>query len=436
MSHSILETRSRLRAAMPVVLKWAYFDHAAVAPLSQPATDALAKWLSQAAEEGDTAWPEWSAQLSACRRAAASLIGAGESDIALLPNTTAGINLVAEGLDWRAGDNVVTLADEFPTNVYPWMHLEKRGVEMRLVPTDDGRVSPEQFAEYCDTRTRVVSVSWVCYSNGCRRSLRPIADVAHEHGALFLVDAIQGLGVFPLDVHDCAIDVLSADGHKWLLGPEGAGIAYIHPEWLERLQPIGIGWNSVTNAGNFDQIQLRLKSSAARYEGGTYNMAGFLGLGASLELLLSLGIDNIAATILDITGMACDRLRAAGARIFSPRDDESGSGIVSFELPGRDPQQFRKDCLAHGVAVNCRAVGCASAPMPTTTKQIWCVCCRCWRARLIGPWHGKFCLRQTLTISQCLPRQFGVDLVNFRPESILLLLAHSECGIQVTERLA
>ncbi|MDZ4658974.1 MAG: aminotransferase class V-fold PLP-dependent enzyme [Bythopirellula sp.] len=355
MSNSIEQTRERLRAAMPVARKWAYFDHAAVAPITQPASAAMAHWLAQATEEGDTTWLEWAAQLKACRAAAAELIGAGEHEIALLPNTTVGINLVAEGFPWQPGDNVVTLADEFPTNLYPWLNLAQRGVETRLVPTQDGSVSPEQIAAHCDDRTRVVSVSWVCYSNGCRRALKPIADVAHDCGALFLVDAIQGLGVFPLDVRADEIDVLSADGHKWLLGPEGAGIGYINEGWLERLQPIGVGWNSVANAGNYDHIELKLKNSAARYEGGTYNIAGFIGLGASIKLLLSLGIANITAAILDFTDMACEQLSQAGAMIRSPREGDNRSGILSFELPGRDPQQVRKECLAQGVALNCRA---------------------------------------------------------------------------------
>jgi cysteine desulfurase/selenocysteine lyase len=355
MTNFIEQTRERLRKAMPVARKWAYFDHAAVAPLSQPCSDAIAKWLAQATEEGDTTWLSWAAQLVDCRRAAAELIGAGESEIALLPNTTAGINLVAEGFPWQPGDNIVTLADEFPTNLYPWMNLAKRGVETRLVPTDNGHVTPEQIAEYCDTRTRVVSVSWVGFANGYRRPLKPIADVAHEFGALFLVDAIQGLGVFPLDIAADEIDVLSADGHKWLLGPEGAGIAYIHPGWLERLAPVGIGWNSVVNAGNFDSIDLKLKPHAGRYEGGTYNMAGFIGLGASIRLLLSLGIDNVAATILDFHSTASERLGEISATIQSPQIFENRSGIVSFEIPGRDPQQLRKHCLANWVALNCRS---------------------------------------------------------------------------------
>lgn len=354
-TQSIEKTRQHLRNAMPVAREWAYFDHAAVAPLTQDASTAMGKWLTQATDEGDTTWLEWASQLSSCRKAAAALVGASENEISLLPNTTAGINLVAEGFPWQPGDNVVTLADEFPTNLYPWLNLEKRGVETRQVPTDNGRVTPEQIAAYCDDRTKVVSVSWVCYSNGCRRALKPIANVAHGHGALFLVDAIQGLGVFPLDVQADEIDVLSADGHKWLLGPEGAGIAYIHSGWLERLTPIGIGWNSVTSAGNFDTVELKLKPSAARYEGGTYNMAGFIGLGASIKLLASLGIENIAAAILDVTDRACEQLVGVGAVIHSPREGDNRSGIISFELPGRDPQAIRKACLVNKIALACRS---------------------------------------------------------------------------------
>ena len=354
MIHSIEQTRERLRALMPVARKWAYFDHAAVAPLTRSAAEAIDLWLAQSSEEGDTVWPEWSAQVSQCRQLAAQLIGAGEDEIALVPNTTAGINLVAEGLDWRPGDNIVTLADEFPANIYPWMNLAQLGVETRLVATDEGRVTPEQIAAHCDDRTRVVSVSWVAFSSGCRRSLRPLADVAHEYGALFLVDAIQGLGVFPIDVVRDDIDALAADGHKWLLAPEGAGIAYVRREWLDRLKPIGVGWNSVQNAGQFQEIEFNLKTSAARYEGGTYNTPGFIGLGASMEVLLTLGATTVADAVLEFTDKACAELSAAGAIVYSPRDGDERSGIVSFEIPLRDPQEVRRQCLSQGVALNCR----------------------------------------------------------------------------------
>ncbi len=351
----IKTTRSALRALMPVAKKWAYFDHAAVAPISGPASEALDVWRREAVEEGDTIWPHWAHRLAEARSAAAELIGASPDDIALVPNTTTGINLVAEGVDWRSGDNVVTLDDEFPANVYPWLHLESRGVETRRIPTDNGQVDLDQLAAACDSHTRVVSVSWVGYANGCRRDLTAIGKIAHEHDAIFLVDAIQALGVFPLDVEKTTIDCLAADGHKWLLGPEGAGIAYFRRECLERLHPIGVGWNSVVHASDFSRIELDIKKTAARYEGGSYNMAGFLALGASIELLNSLGTDNLAAAILDITAQASDRLVDLGAVVQSPWQTEMRSGIVSFALPGVDPLQVRKHCLSKGVVLNSRA---------------------------------------------------------------------------------
>ncbi|MCA9232236.1 MAG: aminotransferase class V-fold PLP-dependent enzyme [Planctomycetales bacterium] len=348
-------TRSQLRKAMPVATNWAYFDHAAVAPISGPAAEVLRNWLDEAAEQGDTRWLDWARGLGEMRSAAAALLGAETGEIALVPNTTAGINLVAEGLDWQSGDNVVTLDDEFPANVYPWLNLEYQGVETRRVATNDGRVDLDQLAAHCDAQTRVVSVSWVGYGTGCRRDLAAIAELAHRHEALFLVDAIQGLGVFPLDVRSTGIDCLSADGHKWLLGPEGAGIAYVSHDCLARLRPIGVGWQSVVHAQDFSRIELNLKPTAARYEGGSHNMAGFLALGASIRLLLSLGVDNVAAAILDITDRACEQLQSMGAKVWSPRSGAERSGIVSFELPGRDPVAVRRHCLKQGVALNCRA---------------------------------------------------------------------------------
>ncbi len=352
---SVESTRLKLRAAMPIAENWAYFDHAAVAPLSGPAAEVLRGWVGEAAEHGDTKWLDWSHQLNETRNAAAELVGANVDEIALVPNTTAGINLVAEGLDWRSGDNVVTLDDEFPANLYPWLHLEERGVETRRVATTDGRVDLDQLANRCDARTRVVSISWVGYANGCRRDLAAIGEIAHRHAALFFVDAIQGLGVFPLDVTKNKIDCLAADGHKWLLGPEGAGIAYLSRDCLTRLHPIGVGWQSVVHAQDFSQIDLDLKPTAARYEGGSHNMAGFLALGASLRLLLTLGVENVAAAVLDISDRTCEQLEQLGATICSPRAETERSGIVSFELPGRDPVQVRQHCLHQGVALNCRA---------------------------------------------------------------------------------
>jgi selenocysteine lyase/cysteine desulfurase len=352
---SIAETRQRLRTEMPIAEHWAYFDHAAVAPLTAPAAAAVKQWCEESLRDGDTRWPEWSRRAEATRDAAARLIGADREEIALVPSTTAGITLVSEGLDWQTGDNVVTLADEFPSNAYPWLNLASRGVETRRVATDNGRLDLDKLAAACDARTRIVSVSWVGYATGYRHEVDRIAAIAHEHGALMMLDAIQGLGAFPLDVRQTPIDFLSADGHKWMLGPEGAGIAYIRREHLDRLRPIGVGWHSVVHASDYTRIELDLKPSASRYEGGSQNMVGMLGFGASLELLLALGLENIAASILDITDSACERLQAIGATIISDRQRERRSGIVAFELPGRDSLSVKKHCLKQNVVLSCRA---------------------------------------------------------------------------------
>jgi selenocysteine lyase/cysteine desulfurase len=353
--------RRQLRAEMPVAERSAYLDHAAMSALSRATAEAMQAWLKEAVEIGNPVWPDWVKRVEAMRANAATLIGAHADEIALVTNTTAGISLVAEGFDWRAGDNVVTLADEFPSNVYPWFNLESRGVETRRVPTDvSGRLDLARLAEAFDERTRIVTVSWIGFATGYRHDVREIASIAHQRGALLFVDAIQGLGAFPLDVNDSGIDFLSADGHKWMLGPEGAGIAYIRREHLDRLRPLGVGWHSVPKGQDYTHIELNLRPTAARYEGGSQNNAGMIGLGASLKLLMGLGIDSIAAAILDITDRACERLTEIGARIVSDRrpehrGGEQRSGIVSFELPGRDPLAVKRHALRQNVVFGCRA---------------------------------------------------------------------------------
>jgi cysteine desulfurase / selenocysteine lyase len=351
----ISATRERLRGEMPVTRKWAYLDHAAVSPITAPAQTAMAQWLVECAEEGDTVWPEWSRKVNEGRVTAARLIGADPDEITLVGSTTAGINLVAEGLDWRDGDNVVTLDDEFPSNLYPWMHLRDFGVETRRVPTVDGRVDYKKLAAHCDGRTRVITVSWVGYANGCRRDLTKFCEIAHKRKALLFVDAIQGLGVFPLNVSQTPIDFLAADSHKWMLGPEGAGIAYIRRDRLPLLRATGVGWNSVVQGSDYSKIELTLRETASRYEGGAKNISGLIGMAASLALFESLGVANLGASILEITDYACEQIEHLGYRVVSPREDGMASGIVSIDMPGLDVAAVRRHCLEQGVALAYRA---------------------------------------------------------------------------------
>lgn len=343
------------RRQMPIVRKWAYLDHAAVSPLPEPTAATLAAWAEDAAANGNTSWPNWSRRAEQVRASAARLVGALAEEIALLKNTTDGITLVAEGFPWQPGDNVVTLADEFPTNQYPWLNLADRGVETRRVPTRDGSVDLDRLVSACDRRTRVIAISWVSYWSGWRNDLERLVDIAHGCHALLCLDAIQGLGVFPLDVARTPVDFLAADGHKWLLGPEGAAVFFLRREHLDRLRPLGVGWHSVKHAHDYQRIELVLRDTAARYEGGSQNLAGVIALGASLDLLARFGAESLSRRVLEITDSACERLARLGARILSNRQAQHKSGIVLFELPGQDPQVVRRHCLAQGVVLSCRA---------------------------------------------------------------------------------
>lgn len=350
------------RKSMPIVEKWAYFDHAAVGPLPERTGKVILKWCEQAVREGDTVWPEWNRGVNQTRTTAARLIGADPAEVALVPNTTAGISLVAEGFPWKSGDNVVTLANEFPSNLYPWMNLADRGVETRRVEVDpDGRVNLDRLLAACDKRTRIVSASWIGFASGFRIELAKFVEAIHDRGAFFFLDAIQGLGVFPLNLAELPIDFLAADGHKWMLGPEGAGLFYLRQEHLERLRPLGVGWYSVDDCFDFSKVELNLKPSAARYEGGTMNSAGFLALDSSLTMLEQFGTQadasRVADRILELTDYACAELAEMGAQVVSIREPKHKSGIVSFKIAGRDLAAVRSDCLRGGVVLSYRG-GC------------------------------------------------------------------------------
>jgi selenocysteine lyase/cysteine desulfurase len=347
---------------MPLAERFAYFDHAAVAPISGPARDAIAAWAEQSASEGAVDWASWGRRLTHLRRSAAAMVSADPSEIALVQNTTDGISLIAEGYPWQDGDNVVVPDDEFPTNFYPWMNLASRGVELRRVPTREGRLDLNLLSDTCDERTRIVAASWVSFRSGWRNDPAALAEVAHRHGALLMLDAIQALGVCPLDVQACGVDFFAADGHKWLLGPEGAGLLYIRREHLDLLRPLRLGWNSVVHDHDFDRLELVLKDTAERYEGGSPNMPGLFGLAASIEMLRGIGIGEICQRIALVTDLLCRRLTEIGATIHSDRTEEHRTGIVSFDLPGQDTGALRRRCRDQDVILGHRGGRLRASP--------------------------------------------------------------------------
>ncbi len=279
---------------MPICQRFAYFDHAAVGPLPRASAAAIQSYAQEACELGDTPWLAWSRQTELLRAHFANMINAKISEIALIPNTSTGIGQIAEGWRWRPGDSIVVPANEFPSNLAPWRHLARRGVEVREVPVPLNRdgvaeVVLETLLDAIDGSTRIVAVSWVGFVSGWRIDVVEFCQKIHQRGALMFLDAIQGLGAFPLDVAASGIDFCAADGHKWMLGPEGAGMLYVRGEHLERLDPLMIGWHSLDERAAFDPANTQLKNTAARYEGGSANMVGLLGLERSIEVLLRCG---------------------------------------------------------------------------------------------------------------------------------------------------
>jgi cysteine desulfurase/selenocysteine lyase len=362
--------RATLRDAMPVSREWAYFDHAAVGPLPSMGSAAGRKLLLQAEQSGDYCWPEWSSIAARLRGNAAALLHCKTDEIALIPNTTFAINLIASAFPWFSSrkktetPNVVVIENEFSSNLLPWMELAKAGVEVRVVPVDStGIVSIDRLAERIDSQTKLVSISWVGYASGYRIDLEKVCELVHSRGAEVFLDAIQGLGVFPCDVSQLSIDYLAADGHKWLLGPEGAGILFIKGERLHRLENRMIGWNSVHGAHRFQSSQVEFKSDASRFEGGSANHLGLVCLEASTSLLLQLGANQngngVAAAVLENADQIEDSLRSIGAVVHRDRElaNRLGnhlSGIVSFEMKGKDPLSVRSELIRNKVVASVR----------------------------------------------------------------------------------
>jgi selenocysteine lyase/cysteine desulfurase len=342
------------KAEFPVAERWAYFDHAAVAPLPRRSGDVLRAWAEDQEKNGVVHWPDWEKKLRATRADLARLINAHPDEIAFVASTTHGIGLVAEGFPWRAGDSVVTAAEEYPSNIYPWLNLADRGVTLRTVPTRDGRVWAHDLIAATDATTRVLTISHVEFASGFRNDLDALGGYCRAHGIALFVDAIQGLGPLVVDVSRTPIDFLAADGHKWLLGPEGAGFLYVRRDWIDRLRPLGVGWHSVVGSYNNPGIDFTLKPTAERWEGGSFNMPGLQAFGASVGLLLELGPRAVSERILDRAEAVREVARAAGWSVVGSTRPEDLSGIVALAKPGVDPNAVVAHLRERGVAAACR----------------------------------------------------------------------------------
>jgi cysteine desulfurase / selenocysteine lyase len=322
----------KYRDQFPVTDRLIYMNHAAVAPLCRPAAAAMQHLAQDALNFGSDHYQEWMDTYHGLRVATARMINAEPGEIAIVKNTSEGIATVAIGLCWKPGDVVVAFKEEFPANYYPWKRLEERGVEVRWLSIFDD-------LDCIDTAckgARMLAISFVQYLSGYRVNLETIGEICHRRGCFFLVDAIQGLGAFPIDVRAAHIDALSADGHKWLLGPEGCGVLYVRQEVQDQIEPVEFGWTNVAKYYDYASRDMSLRSDAGRYECGTLNTIGCYGLRAAVEFLLEVGIENVAPAVQALGDRVHDGVTALGFETLGCRTSESGAGIVSFRKEGVD----------------------------------------------------------------------------------------------------
>ncbi|MDP0930061.1 aminotransferase class V-fold PLP-dependent enzyme [Paracoccus onubensis] len=343
------------RALYPVTQTKAWLNNASMGTLSAPVTDALNAYLRRHAE-GEISIEHDLDLVATARAAAARFINAKPAEIAFTKNVADALNIVAQGIDWQVGDEVIIADQEFPANVFPWMHLRSRGVIVRQVRSDGSRVPFERVVEAITERTRLVSLSWIEFSTGFRNDLKAIADACHACGALFCVDGIQGVGALPLDVRETGIDMMATSSHKWLLAPTGVGWLYLREELIDQIAVNWPGQSSFTRGKSLDYLDFDLPfwPDARRYEPGILNYTGLVGLTAAIELFEKVGMDRVAGQIRKVTDYAVEGLRSAGLELISSRNSEDWSGVVSFRVPGQDPADVHRRLGEQGVVISLR----------------------------------------------------------------------------------
>ncbi|HKG47914.1 MAG TPA: aminotransferase class V-fold PLP-dependent enzyme [Pyrinomonadaceae bacterium] len=318
-----------LRALFPIAERAIYFNHAAVSPPPTTAIRAVEAQLKDVHENGSTNFRSWLAVKEQARALLANLLGARAEQVAFMRNTSDALSTVANGLNWRAGDNIVTFSREFPSNIYPWLRVRDAfGVEVRMCEERSGRIDFAELSSLIDHHTRVVSISHVQYASGFRMDLERLGRIARQHDALFVVDVIQALGVVPTDVEAEFIDVAAGAGHKWLLAPEGVGYLYLSDRARERIQPTLVGWVSVPNPDDYFNFDQGWNRGALAWETGTAPAALLHGFKASLELLTRFGVQNISNYLEEITDKLCDALSRKRYEVVSSRASGEKSHIV------------------------------------------------------------------------------------------------------------
>ena len=350
--NEILTNEELRRREFPVVREKIFLGHAGVCPLPRH----VAAAISECAREGTLGDQEafMLHRLDDARKLAAQLLNCQPDEIALVGPTSLGLSLVAAGLNFRKGDNILIYHDDYPSNVYPWMALAARGVEVRLLNIKNfGAIRTIDVMGQVDENTRLVALASCHFISGFRIDISAIGKFLHERGILFCLDAIQTLGAFPTTVEH--VDFLAADAHKWLLGPCGAGILYVRRDLQEKLNPPVYGWHNVRSPNFVAQEQIIFRTGAVKYEAGTQNLIGLVGLIAAMELALEIGIENIAAELLRKRALLVPALQSKGFTVLNAEArPENAGGILSFFQSDKDLAALNQKLSEAGIVASLR----------------------------------------------------------------------------------
>jgi cysteine desulfurase/selenocysteine lyase len=332
--HKLVDDEKERREAFPICRNKIFMAHAAVTALPRVAADAMIRCTEESAANFEN-FTTLLKSLQDARVSAANLIGSSPDEVALIGPTSLGLSLFANGIDWQQGDEVICYFDDYPANVYPWLNLRSRNVTVRfLQPSQAGALTPQLVADALTPKTRLVALASCSFISGFRIDLNGIGKLLREKGILFSVDAIQTLGAFPTTVE--YVDFLSADAHKWMLGPLAIGIVYVRKERFGLCRPTLLGAWNVKAPEFIAQEEIEFHPTAQRYEPGALNVTGIFGMKAAIDLLLEIGIASVAERILTITARLADGLQRLGFTTLGPVTGPNASGIVTVSRPGTD----------------------------------------------------------------------------------------------------
>ncbi len=332
---------ARARQLVPAAANLTYLGTNGGAPLPVPVTEAVKSALDGLQGGGVATMMLAGPQVERDTRAKlAHFLGCDPDEVAFSRNTGEGIVWTADSIRWNPGDQVLAYQGEYPTVVYPFLARREDGVDVIVRPRENGRITPAMVTRDLTPRTRLLAISFVQFDNGFRADLAAIAAACHANGTLLLVDAIQGLGALPLDVRAMNIDFLAAGTHKWLLALPGLGVYYVRRDLLPELRPVHVALGSTVEVPEEwpnQEYTLDLKQDASRFEEGTRNHLGLVALGASLDVILGFGIDDIAARIKELTDLLVAGAERRGCRVMSPRGEDEWSGILLWQPPAHRP---------------------------------------------------------------------------------------------------